>query len=390
MLKRVELFESCVVVGRLQGAVHLRNHDWPAVQRRYAELAEECASVIRAEETRSRIFPHFYRVNLLGDAFVLAGCSGRWIYKEGREVRIAELVDRLQKQYAGAFGADRVHVLPNTAEVNAAELLQGHAYLQVAAVSPFLDPSELAARTTDFERQGSNLRRFFLDTPFTKSGKTHGNWDEQYLRRTVITLARPFPYATKRIAVVSEDTVDMEPIENAIWVISERVVQLRYETEALHPSTKSVQQFLQGSVLLQVNPGPLAICEVFLATASVGSYAPDLVTRLQKELSGFLFECRALLLLNGSIIDASQLGYQSALITGFNEMLAKLRPYLGSEPVPDAVRDVELPQASSELSGSGTLGPSSKPSTPGPAASGQGTLGKVQIPSLSLKVKGNK
>jgi hypothetical protein len=81
---------------------------------------------------------------------------------------------------------------------------------------------------------------------------------------------------------------------------------------------------LQGSVLLQVNVGPIAICEVFLGSNSL-AFDPLYVAQLRKAMSRLCFEARALLLLNGAIIDATQRDFHSALIEGYNDMRLKLK-----------------------------------------------------------------
>lgn len=60
------------------------------------------------------------------------------------------------------------------------------AYIQVTHVTPYFDEKELLDRQTDFERS-NNIRRFMFETPFTKSGKAHGEIEEQWRRRTIIT-----------------------------------------------------------------------------------------------------------------------------------------------------------------------------------------------------------
>jgi len=60
------------------------------------------------------------------------------------------------------------------------------AYIQVTHVTPYFDERELLERQTDFERS-NNIRRFMFETPFTKNGKAHGEIEEQWRRRTILT-----------------------------------------------------------------------------------------------------------------------------------------------------------------------------------------------------------
>jgi dedicator of cytokinesis protein 9/10/11 len=70
--------------------------------------------------------------------------------------------------------------------VNANELDSKYAYIQVTHVTPYFDEKELTERQTDFERN-NNVRRFMFETPFTKDGKAHGEIENQWRRRTIIT-----------------------------------------------------------------------------------------------------------------------------------------------------------------------------------------------------------
>jgi len=56
----------------------------------------------------------------------------------------------------------------------------------VTHVTPYFDEKELVSRQTDFERS-NNIRRFMFEAPFTKNGKAHGEIEEQWRRRTIIT-----------------------------------------------------------------------------------------------------------------------------------------------------------------------------------------------------------
>lgn len=49
--------------------------------------------------------------------------------------------------------------------------------------------------------------RFAFNTPFTPSGKAHGDVTEQYMRKTILTSMECFPYVKKRSEVVKLDTV---------------------------------------------------------------------------------------------------------------------------------------------------------------------------------------
>ena len=49
--------------------------------------------------------------------------------------------------------------------------------------------------------------RFIFVTPFTPSGKAHGELSNQYKRKTILTVANAFPYIKTRINVTQREEV---------------------------------------------------------------------------------------------------------------------------------------------------------------------------------------
>lgn len=50
-------------------------------------------------------------------------------------------------------------------------------------------------------------------TPFTMTGRAHGELHEQYKRKTILTTAVHFPYVKTRIQVVDRVQITLTPIE---------------------------------------------------------------------------------------------------------------------------------------------------------------------------------
>jgi hypothetical protein len=51
-------------------------------------------------------------------------------------------------------------------------------------------------------RKNFRLRRFVYSTPFTEDGKQFGELNENFIRKTILTVANTFPYVKTRISVV--------------------------------------------------------------------------------------------------------------------------------------------------------------------------------------------
>lgn len=50
-------------------------------------------------------------------------------------------------------------------------------------------------------------------TPFTQTGRAHGELHEQYKRKTILTTAVHFPYLKTRIRVVERKEITLTPVE---------------------------------------------------------------------------------------------------------------------------------------------------------------------------------
>ena len=71
-------------------------------------------------------------------------------------------------------------------QFDTSKLLPNVAYVQLTFVEPFFTEVEKASRRTEFERR-NNIQRFMYETPFTKSGKAHGDTCNQWIRKTILT-----------------------------------------------------------------------------------------------------------------------------------------------------------------------------------------------------------
>ena len=52
-----------------------------------------------------------------------------------------------------------------------------------------------------------DLGRFIFATPFTLDGRAHGDLQDQYKKKTVLTTSHAFPYVKTRMAVVKRTQV---------------------------------------------------------------------------------------------------------------------------------------------------------------------------------------
>ncbi|XP_016088269.1 dedicator of cytokinesis protein 10 [Sinocyclocheilus grahami] len=171
-------------------------------------------------------------------------------------------------------------------KVNPKDLDPRFAYIQVTYVVPYFNEKEQLEKKTDFERH-HNINHFVFETPFTLSGKKHGDVEEQCKRKTILTTSSGFPFLKKRIEVVEQQSTEMNPIEVAIDEMSRKVSELNQLCGMEEVDMIRLQLKLQGSVSVKVNAGPMAYARAFLEEKNAKKY-PDNQVKLLKEIFRYL------------------------------------------------------------------------------------------------------
>lgn len=138
-----------------------------------------------------RVFATYFRIafygSKLGDLDQL-----EFIYKEPPFTKLPEIFSRLQTFYEGRFGSELTVIIKDSNLVDVSTLDPDKVYIQITFVEPYFEAFEMRQRETHFERN-FNINRFIFATPFTKSGRAHGELHEQYKRKTILTTASHFP-----------------------------------------------------------------------------------------------------------------------------------------------------------------------------------------------------
>ena len=97
------------------------------------------------------------------------------------------------------------------------------------------------------------LGRFFFSTPFTPGGKAHGGLHEQWMKRTILTTEKSFPYVKRRLEVIRTDTVKLKPLEVAILNMESKIHELKVVLNRTPCDSKLLQMQLQGGIATAVN-----------------------------------------------------------------------------------------------------------------------------------------
>ncbi|KAL1374743.1 hypothetical protein pipiens_004833 [Culex pipiens pipiens] len=254
-----------------------------------------------------RVFGTYFRVGFYGSKFGDLD-QQEFIYKEPTLTKLPEIFSRLQNFYADRFGPDVVQIIKDSNAVDVKTLDPDKTYIQITYVEPYFETYELRYRETYFERN-FNIKRFIFATPFTKSGKAHGELHEQCKRKTILTTANHFPYVKTRIQVVSREQIVLEPIEVAIEDIQKKTAELAAATAQEPADQKILQMVLQGTTIPTKQQNKLRLC-----------------------FKDFSKKCHDALKKNRNLILSDQKDYQKELERNYARFTERLAPLITISP----------------------------------------------------------
>uniref|UniRef100_A0A674CAT7 Dedicator of cytokinesis 10 n=1 Tax=Salmo trutta TaxID=8032 RepID=A0A674CAT7_SALTR len=313
-------------------AVFEKRRDFKRLSELYYDIHRSYLKVTEVVNSEKRLFGRYYRVAFYGlvSGFFEEEESKEFIYKEPKLTGLSEISQRLLKLYSDKFGADNVKMIQDSNKVNPKDLDPKYAYIQVTYVVPYFDDKEQQEKKTDFERH-HNINRFVFETPFTLSGKKHGDVEEQCKRRTILTTNSTFPYLKKRIQVVEQQSTEMNPIEVAIDEMSCKVSELNQLCAVAEVDMIRLQLKLQGSVSVKVNAGPMAYARAFLEEKNAKKYPDNQVKLLKEIFRQFAEACGQALDVNERLIKEDQLEYQEEMRAHYRDMLTELSTVMNEQ-----------------------------------------------------------
>uniref|UniRef100_A0AAX7T6K4 Dedicator of cytokinesis 10 n=1 Tax=Astatotilapia calliptera TaxID=8154 RepID=A0AAX7T6K4_ASTCA len=324
-LWKSERYELIADINKPVIAVFEKRRDFKRLSELYYDIHRSYLKVTEVVNSEKRLFGRYYRVAFYGQVsgFFEEEESKEFIYKEPKLTGLSEISQRLLKLYSDKFGAENVKMIQDSNKVNPKDLDPKFAYIQVTYVVPYFDEKEQCDKRTDFERH-HNINRFVFETPFTLSGKKHGDVEEQCKRRTILTTSSSFPYLKKRIQVVEQQSTEMNPIEVAIDEMSRKVSELNQLCNMEEVDMIRLQLKLQGSVSVKVNAGPMAYARAFLEEKNAKKYPDNQVKLLKEIFRRFAEACGQALDVNERLIKEDQLEYQEEMRAHYRDMLTEL------------------------------------------------------------------
>uniref|UniRef100_A0A5S6QDK1 Dedicator of cytokinesis protein 7 n=1 Tax=Trichuris muris TaxID=70415 RepID=A0A5S6QDK1_TRIMR len=325
---QAQMYEAMHAVYKVLLPIFEERRDYRRISAIYSRLAEALGRLDdRNPSSDKRMFGTYFRVGFYGAMFGdLDGLE--FIYREPAITKLSEISHRLESFYAERFGTSSVEIIKDSNNVDRSRLSPNKAHLQITYVEPYFDKWELRRRVTNFEKN-FNVNRFVYATPFTLDGRAHGELQEQYKRKTVLTTAHSFPYVKTRIPVVNKEQHVLTPIEVAIEDIRKKTYELELATSQDPPDGKILQMVLQGCIGTTVNQGPLEIANVFLS--NVDEEGEMLMqNRLRLCFKDFSKKCADALRENKRLISANQREYQKELERNYLRFTEQLAPILSS------------------------------------------------------------
>jgi hypothetical protein len=209
-----------------------------------------------------RLFGHYFRVGFYGKKFGESD-GGTFVYREKNLTHLYELTARLQKEIEQLHGQP-IELIKEAGRVDVSKLDPNVLYVQLTFIEPSFPKRSQAKLVTPYDFN-HKIKTFYFDTPFTKgSNKAQGDLDQQWLRRTLLTVDTFMPSICKMTLIRPENIAEREymPVRVTYRMLRSRVVMMEKAVAA--GDNRQIQQLLHGSLLVQVNEGPSKMAEVFL------------------------------------------------------------------------------------------------------------------------------
>jgi hypothetical protein len=370
-MTQADCFEFAVQLTKALLPIYEQRRQYQALALMHKNNAGLLKQIVDLSIQRSRHLGRYFRVGLYGSKFGAVSGS-EFIYREPKLTHLFAFADRLREAFARRFeiDADDITIVKDSNRVTNVD--HEKCSVQLTLVKPYFDADELAVRKGYFELR-TNVRRFVFLTPFTKDGgASYGGVGQQWVRKTVLTTETTFPGLLKRYRVIATNQFEQTPLDVGLEQIRKRNQLLNEELDLSPPNIKSLQAALQGSVLLQVNEGPVEVCRVFLGAHAEQSYPLATLRQLDAAFRSFLDLCKQALMRNEALIGPDQQAFHSELEQGFLRTATSIRGFL----LPEALLvDDEHPLSPADSGDVASLNASSSSNPLKPVRS-EGTLSR--------------
>lgn len=230
----------------------------------FSKLSRTHSSIARIYEAvakEDKQFPRYFRVVYKGLGFPPTLRDKEYIYEAPPYERMAAFTDRMRKQHPAA------QIMPS-GEI---EDLEGQ-FLQINSVSVHRDMGHPAYQRSKLPSSVREHLLISVPNQFSMTSKKHTagtDVKEQWVAKTVFTVAEPFPNVLRRSEIIATDELVLSPLQTAIertWRKTQELLLLEKRAVAGDdPSLSALTEAL--SQLLELNsssPSCVALYRQFL------------------------------------------------------------------------------------------------------------------------------
>lgn len=357
---QAQLFEYGALLYKLLLPIFEAKSNYSSMAAAHRELQSIWSQVAGATGEKQRYPYTYYRVGFWSKKF--GDLHGQtFVYKLPAFRHLFEVTEQLKKQLEKTVGEEVIVWKKGT--LNPAELEQDKCYMNIGSVNPYHPDSETNAAAnsnttknnnknntsnSDEFKQSTNVRSFVFVSPFNRGNGQ--KMTDQFIRRTVLTVANPFPYVVCRQPVISNQETIISPIQSAQDALQAQLRSIVQEFEA--KDTKGLERVLQGSVLTTVHQGPVQFGREFLSATARKAMAAEPWPRSDMDklcdiFRHFLSACEQGLRLHEEFSkgDANAMLLHTELRAGYNQLRDEIQTYL-TQLAEDEVEEEEGPSNS--------------------------------------------
>lgn len=276
----------------IEAACSIMDLFWPILEKRrfYGQIEsmfKDYTELFQLAETlpafdSDMMEDRFFKASFYGSIFKEED-KKTFIYRAKRLVHLYEFSKNIVSDYQKIYGEANVELIADSADVEPEKLDKAKGFIQVTHVEPFYSKTNKKMELSSLGKTHL-LKSFFFDVPFVKGEKkkAQGSVENQWIKHNVLTTQIPLPNIVCRAEVIEYAEIDYEPIRVAYRQLKDRIELLRRAIQVR--DMRQVQQLLHGSLLAQVNEGPVKIAEVFLTPPDGDKRRKD---KIRKAFSDF-------------------------------------------------------------------------------------------------------
>jgi hypothetical protein len=325
LCRRAQMFELATWILPLLSPIAESRHVWALLHKEFSTGVHAWRIIQATSTNNDRSLGKYYRVQF-SDPTMKNGVRN-FIYRDNQLGNLWQVNDKLRNSAAFHAGGKTVEVINEGEELNVATLDQDTYYIHVKAVKQYFTSKERKTRHTVFE-QHHNVTRFSFDIPVQKSSQS--SIEHCWLKRTILTLPHPMPYIVRRVEIPPEniEQVMFSPIEYSCQNI--RGQNDLIEQALITQDFVELQRLLHGSLLVQVNEGPMKIAQVFLSGLNPDKANEPHVVELRAVFRDFLEINQRAVVVHDLYVQQNQQYrlLQENLVDGLNRLTSAMQAYL--------------------------------------------------------------